>query len=422
MKRFSLIFLLIFLLLPLVFAVEFNLKESFSQGETIITKVSGNFLSQITRENVFFYREHVRVPIDYGSAKIDDDYYIYAILTGKSPGNYSISLENVKYMKGSEVVEGDIVKNFTITNSTADFSLKPGVVIATDDFFVEVQNLLDEQITIDVKTQTSNSSARDIFVFTEETNAKEAEISVKSGEIKRIYFKLGSGAQSFQDIEFSSGNFSYELPVYISESLGEKEAEFKLEPSELILSIPTNSVTKRTIYLYNTGSREIENISLSLSDELSPFVSLSQESINKLEANSNVPIELSLFSPGETEVSGNLKVNLNREIMLYSQISLKFLNNYTPTNESQSSVKTCAELGGKICTSNEKCSQQTIYAKDNVCCPGTCESTEKRSPAGVIIAIVILVVIAGGLFWFYKKKYKKAKRPVDLLKIAKSKK
>lgn len=422
MKKLFLIAFIIFLSLSLVSAVEFNLKENFQIGETIITKLSGNFLTAVTRDNIFFYREHVRIPVDWGMAKINDEYYIYALLSGKSQGNYSISIENVRYVKGSEVIEDKIVRNFTITGETADFSLNPGAVVSGEDFFIKVQNLKDKQIIVNVKIQSSNSSARDILVSSGEASAKEMPISVKSGEIKRIYFKLGNGNPSFQFVELKTENLTYELPVYISTASSESEAEFRLEPSELISSIPTNSITRRTIYLYNTGEREIKNISFSLSDEIKPFVNISDSHIDKIDAKSNYPLELSFFSPGEIEVSGTLKANIDGEVMLYSQISLKFLSNYVPiiNDSEQSSVKTCAELNGKICSSNEKCSQQTIYAKDNVCCPGTCESTGKKSPVGIIIAIAIFVVIIGGLIWF-KKKYKKTKKPIDLLKIAKGK-
>ncbi len=420
-KGFITISILILLIFPLVSAVEFDLKENFQQGETLITRVSGNFVTQIARENVFFYREHVRIPVDWGMAKISDEYYIYAVLSGKEQGNYSVSIENVKYMEGTKVIEQDIVKNFTITNETADFSLNPGVVVASDDFFVEVQNLKNKQIVINVRTPISNNSERDILVSSG-TTAKEMSVSVKSGEIKKIYFELGTGNPSLQFIELKTENLSYELPVYVSAASSESEAEFRLEPAELISSIPTNSVAKRTIYFYNTGSREIRNISFSLSGGIKPFASISGSYIGELGANSNFPVELSFLSPGEIEVSGTLKANINGESMLYSQISLKFLDDYIPVNESQqSSVKTCSELGGKICSSNEKCSQQVIYAKDNVCCPGTCQPIEKSS-AGTIIAILIFVVIAAGLFWFYKKKYKKARKSVDLLKEAKGKK
>jgi hypothetical protein len=420
MKKLFLLIFLILLSFQFVSAVEVTMKESFQQGETILAKVSGNFLTSITRENVFFYKEFFKIPIDYTLEKISGEYYIYALSYGKSPGNYSLSIEGVRYMSGAEAVEDDIVKNFTITNETAPFSVNPGAVMASEDFYVEVRNLKEKQITVNVKAETS-SSARDILVSSEGVTAKEMPISIKSGEVKKVYFILGTGNPSLQNIGFSFENFSYSLPVYISTSLEETAETITFEPSELILSLPTDTITKRAIYIYNTGSSEIKNISLSLSGDAIAFTTLTQTSIDKISAGSNFPIELSFFSPGETEISGILKADINGEKILYSQISLKFLDNYVPVNESSQSDKTCAELNGRICSSDEVCSQMTIYAKDNVCCPGVCE-TAKKSSSGVIIGILIFVVLIIGGIWFYKKKYNGAKKPVDLLKEAKPKK
>ena len=72
-KGFITISILILLILPFLSAVEFNLKENFSSGETIITKVSGNFLVPPSQNNVFFYKGHVRIPADWGMAKINND-------------------------------------------------------------------------------------------------------------------------------------------------------------------------------------------------------------------------------------------------------------------------------------------------------------------------------------------------------------
>jgi len=420
MKRLFLIVFTILLFFPLVSAVEFNLNENFAQGETIIAKISGNFLTSLTKDNIFFYKEHVRIPMDYGIEKINKEYYLYASLSGKAAGNYSVSIENVLYMKGTETVSDNIVRNFSITNTIADFSLKPGVIVSSGDFYLELQNLQDNQITITIKTQVTNISERDISIITQETTAKTASISLISGEISKIYFKLGNGLPTFQAIELSSANLTYEIPVYIFSVLSFSEASYKLEPSELISSIPTNSVTKKTIFFYNTGNKEIRNISLSLSDSIKPFVNLSQDYIENMAPQTNIPIELSFLSPGEIEVSGTLKANINGEVMLYSQISLKFLNNYIPVNDTQqSSVKTCAELNGKICKEGEACDKEIVYAKDNVCCLGSCVSKSKKSPVGTIIAIFIFIVLIIVGVWFYKKKYKKAKKSVDLLKIAK---
>jgi hypothetical protein len=418
----SILFAFVLLIFPMISAVEFDIDANYSSGQTMLTKVSGNFLIPITRDNVFFYSGHVRIPMDYDIATIQGDYYIYASLVGKTEGNYSISIENVKYMNGNSVVTGNLVRNFSITNETADFSVIPGFVSTSGDFYLDVQNLQDNQIVIDVNT-ASNISGREIIIS--DSGGEGDSIPVKSGEIKRINFELGAGNASLNFIELKTENTDYLIPVYISSSSQQAQSPSstqQLVPSELILPIPTNTVTKQTVYLYNSGDAEIKNISLSLSDEISPFANLSQDYIDSIGPNDNAPIELSFFSAGETDVQGTLKANINGEQMLYTSISVNFLNNYTANATTQSyTSQTCAQLNGNICTGTDSCSAQTVYAKDNVCCLGTCSSSGSNSSSRIIIAVAIIVVIALGLFWFYKKKYSRAKKPVNLLDIAKGK-
>ena len=416
----------VFILLSfsLVSAVEFNLNNNFSQGETIIAKISGNFINSLTKDNIFFYKEHVRIPIDYGIEKINKEYYLYASLSGKTKGNYSVSIENAQYLQGAETLSENIIRNFSITNTTASFSLKPGAIVSSGDFSLELQNLKDNSISITVKTQVANDSERDISITAQDATAKTVSVSLVPGEVGKIYFKSGNGLPTFQKIELSSGNLIYEVPVYIFLAAEYAKVSYRIEPLQLISSIPTNSATKKIILIYNEGDIEIRNISLSLSDSIKPFVNLSHDYIESLGSKANFPVELSFFSLGEIEVSGTLKANINSETMLYSQISLKFLDDYISVIENQSSQKTCEELSGKVCILEEACDKQIIYTKDSVwCCPGNCKpsstATSKKSPAGTIVAIIIFIVLIGGGIWFYKKKYQKAKKPVDLLKIAK---
>lgn len=403
-------------------AVEFEMKENFNQGETLIAKISGNFLTTITNENVFFYRGHVRMPVTYNVEKINEDYYVYALLSDKSPANCSIIIDNIRYMKGSQISEEKITKNFSITDKTADFSVNPGfIVVSSENFSLEIQNLQDKLLEIKIKTPINISEGREIFIS---ENLKELSVPLKSGEIKTISFKLGIGKPSLQKIELKTSNLTYEIPISILSSLeGTQKEFFKLEPSDLTLSFPINTTIKRTIFLYNTGSKELKNISLSLSDSLKSFINISQNKIEKLGANSNTPLELSIYSSSESEIEGKLKA-ISGEILAYSSISINFIKNYTPINQTTQSntTKTCAELNGKICDDKtEKCDKQIIYAKDNKCCLGICKKIEKSS-TGRIIAILLILAIIGGLVWFYFAKYKKTKKPVDLLKIAGGKK
>ncbi len=79
--------IILILLIPLISSLEFEMKTEFDQGETLLAVVSGNFLDQITEDNVFFYKAHVRTPMVYDVGKINEDFYIYAMLTEKEQGN-----------------------------------------------------------------------------------------------------------------------------------------------------------------------------------------------------------------------------------------------------------------------------------------------------------------------------------------------
>ena len=331
MKRTILILLL--LMLPLITAVEVNMKNEFAQGETLMAKISGNFLEQVEKENVLFYREHVRIPLDYDISKINNEYYIYAQLGNKGPNNYSLRIENVRYMQGANIVDEDIIKNFTITEDVADFKVNPGFLITDEAFTIEVQNLRDFKIEIDInenETTTGKSFFESLFGL----GSFEGDIELFSGEIKDLEFDLGNET-SFSFIELKTENITYEIPVY-------------LFVSQIIKTEEQNESEEET-------SEESE-------------------------------------TPGEEE----------EEIKI-------------------ASTKTCVEMEGVVCQENEKCNGTTEYAKDAVCCMGNCEII-KKSNTGKIIGWSMIVIIIAATFWFFKTKYRRAKKEINLLNIAKGKK
>jgi hypothetical protein len=431
-KRAAFIFALLIVLSALSFtsfasAVEFNVNSNYSQGETMIAKVSGNFISPITKSNVFFYQGHVRIPMEYDVVQIEGDAYIYAVLARNETGNYSISVENIKYMVGAKVVQDNLIRNFSITNNTADFSVNPGAVSSSGDFVIELQNLRDNQIVVDIKTSQINSSLensteREILILPSESS--ETSFSLKSGEKKKISFKPGVGNKELRTIEITTLNTTYYIPIYLSAVIeGTQKSTFVLEPSSLAYSFATDSAVNKTVYLYNTGSSDITGISLSLDDELAPLVNLSVTNIGTLSANSKIPIELIFFSKKEVATLGNIKAKAGEDIA-YSSLTVRFTSNYTPVtpNETiQSTSKTCEELSGVFCNSTQECSQEVVHAADNLCCLASCNEV-KKSNSGTIIAVIIIIFIIAAGSWFYLAKYKKSRKSsVNLLKIAKGK-
>lgn len=412
MKK-SIIFLAIFLIFPLISAVDFEIKSEFDQGETLLAKISGNFLEPVTEDNVFFYRGHVRIPMVYDIVGVDDEFYLYALLTGKDSGNYSVILEDIKYMKGAEISEEDIVKNFTITEDTALFSVNPGFVETFEDFSIEIQNLQESKITVEI------TAGIDSIVG----NSTE----LKSGEIKNIEFDLIGDSPTTETVIFTSGNLTYEIPVFITTNVtreDKKEMEFRFEPSVLDVSMATNSDANRIIYLKNTGEVDLKDIFLSISPLLEPYISFSIDEIDDLEANTSEKIELFLLSDLEEVIIEGEIIAITENLTTSSTVILNFIADFIPLDgEADVEIRStlaCSEEGGTICGENEECSEDIIYAKDGVCCLATCEEI-KTSSTGKIVGWLIVVAIIGFVFWFFKTKYFGVKRKVDLFKIARGK-
>ena len=416
MKKITII-LMILLIFPLISSVEFETKNEFDQGETLIAVVLGNFLDQITRENIFFYRGHVRIPVIYEIGKIQDDFHIYAMLTGKEQGNYSVIIKDIRYMSGIEIVDEDIVKNFTITENTTDFSLNPGFVITSEDFFLEVQNLQEKRITIQIDIPGAFIS--------------ETSLELKSGELKRINFELNEEAQNlssyFEEIKLNSENTDYSVPVFVSvmsdiNITEEERLNFKFEPRIVDVSLATNSDSNRIVYLLNKGA-SVEDIFISVSPLLEPYVIVSPQKINTLEENSTEKIEIFITS-GTEEIIIEGQIFARTENFTSSLILiLDFIKDFIPEEPEDEEVimTTCVQIEGIICEEGERCTGQISPTKDGNCCfaPAICEETPK-SQTGKIIGWGVIILVILLLFWF-SKKYKKVKPKVDLLKIGKRK-
>ncbi|MGD9275630.1 MAG: hypothetical protein PVJ67_00495 [Candidatus Pacearchaeota archaeon] len=393
MKRSVIILLITLLLIQTALAVEFDIKDSFNSGETMIARVSGNFVDSVLAENVFFYRGHVRISVEYDVTQINDEFYIYALLD-KPENNYSIAIEGVRYMKGKDMIDDDIIKNFIVANKTADFSVKPGFVVTSEDFSIEVQNLLDEKITVSTNYETS------------------AEL--KSGEIEKLNFDVGDFNDSLNILEVYTTGLKYDIPVYVfSEEKKEefKTKGFKIEPKEIEVQMATESLTKRIFYLYNTGEAALENVSVYVSESLLPYSFFEISEFNDIEKNSSVKIEIGFNSSVDEEAIEGRIIVRGDNLTEYSDVVLNFIKDYVPEKGGEEIVsvsETCEEKEGEICSAEEKCNGETVYARDDVCCLGKCGEV-KTSGTGKVLGWLIIIAIFVFLVWFFLKKYRGAR-------------
>lgn len=431
-------FLFALMFLSFVSAVEINMKDEFNDGETLLAKFSGNFLDKVNDKNVFFYREHVKIPIEFEIMNVENDYYIYALLRNKEAGKYSFSLENVEYYRQGEVVGEAISKNFTILESFADFSINPGFVSTKKDFEIEIQNLKDTEITININSEkiTQNESEGkgffdillgDLFlsltgnvIFNiEEKNT----ITLSPNEIKRFTFELGEVPEPVVEmISLSTENTYYEFPVYITSAVeGEYSSSLNFKPSVLKVSLDSNLIKEERVILENIGDETIENITFEVSNNLEPFVNVSRTNIYNLEVNASEEIFL-LFAPNGTRqtIEGELTASIPNETEDLS-IIFEILFEDSGFNEIPAVSNKCKDINGTLFEEPKKCLNETRFTSDGNCCLGEVKKPE-GSNTGFIIGWAIIMAIIIAVVWFFKFKYKGGKQEVNLFKIAKGKK
>ena len=205
----------ILLIFPVVSSAEIEMNSSFNLGDNLVAKVSGNFLEDIYLKDVKFYRRHLDTSFEEMRVlKIEDDFYVTAkIPSEKVEDEYSIEISGVKYMVGAETSEEKLVKNFTISSETSDFSVYPQVEIFNETFSIEIQNLNPSKIELN-------------FVGNFETIDP---LELKSGEIEEIEFNFDYDVD-FEKINISSGDEEKIVLVYLGE--GEREVVNVTVPDE----------------------------------------------------------------------------------------------------------------------------------------------------------------------------------------------
>lgn len=407
--------LMLILLLPLVSSVEVSMNKEFKSSETLQAKISGNFLTSVTNENIEFYRGHVKIPIEFDIAKINEEYYLYALLPEVTEKiNYSLTIKDTEYYNGTSIKSDDINIPFTILQDLADFTVTPGFVVDNKDFSLKVQNLKPNKITIQVNAV--NSGIVPEF----------SSLELKSGEIKNIkFFVSNSNTSELNEISLTSSGTSYKIITSIIgdfPGMNSNFSSFTLSPKGINASFVKGSEKTKSIKLINNGNNTINNISLSISDSLLGYVFLTEYSVDDLAPNETENIDLLIRSDKTQYLEGRITATSeNLQLVSYLDISLEVvpdfeslppstvipdsLEDYNSSNDKL----TCKEVGGTFCGSGEVCKDNDIeYLFAGDCCKSECTSAPTSS-RGKIIGWTIVGIVIVILLWFFIK-YKRAKR------------
>ena len=416
------VFLLLLLLIPSVYALEIDMKSSFDKDETFLAKISGNFMESISAGDLTLYRGGTRIPMTFSVKEIDNSFYIYAQLLGKTEGNYTIFVD-AKYFQSGNLITENISKSFIISENFTDFKINPGYIYSGGDFSIEVENLGDGEISVNsaiVKDSEESSSGGFFDFFFSGSSSGGNATKVQSGQTKKINFNAEDfSAMTVQKIELSTDNTVYQIPVFLTSNVSKNETvvvqKIKFEPSELNITIPFNSKTTRIVYLFNNGENDVENITLLFSDSISPYVSPSINNISSISENSSERVEFEFSSVNvERTIEGQIRAKTQDNYYAYIAVFLNFVESYQPTNETGGIIPSCLELNGIICSESQSCGGGTQIASDGVCCLGTCSEVVKTS-YGKYIGWGMIALIFLGLIFFYFKKYRKVHTVVDLL-------
>lgn len=419
MKKSLIIIFIALLILPAISAVQIDMKTNFSQGETLLAQVSGNFQQQIQQDNILLYEGHERISFIPYVQEIQDKFYIYGQLFGKPEGNYSLVISGVSYIQSGQTLSDDTMKNFTITNKMADFSITPGFLVTAGNFAIDAQSQADNTITINsfIKNSTGNSGLLSLFGA---SSSERTKTQISPGETKSIPFAINDSYNN--QLIYSvlqTSNTSYEIPVFVSSNneTTQKQISFEFQPAHREITIATNSATFIYIYLNNLEKENLNNISLSISDNLKPYVFISNKQIN-LNSNSDIRITANISSgstAGLTE--GKIIAQYQNETSEFV-LTLNLSKSYVPPANGTSLFQTCAELSGQFCNGETTCSGQIKNAEDGPCCIGTCQAPNNSGKIiiGVFVVILVLLIVI-----IFVRKFLKAKRPFNLLDFAKKK-
>ena len=400
MRKELFVLMLVFLILPIVSAINLDLKDNYKPGETIIFSIEANFLTPLTQDNIYFYSNSVQVPLVSDITQINNKYYVYALLPAVEK-NYTFAAKNLHYFENGFEKTGSIEKNFSVSGNITDFSVKPGFIVVKNYFSLSVES--------------KNSALVVIAKFLNSTQS----INVPAGQERTIYFLNTASNLTFTEISLSALNTNYKIPAALLSSSNistpaenaSLQESFEFSKDEYNFSVNSNKEDIFLIYLQNTGRNT--SININFSQELEDILEISPTEFD-IKSGERKRLEITI----KTSQEGRLRGIINAYSENYSALSYLIINSLEenaslPARENNTFDETCTFKGGNKCGSGEECSEKTINASDGECCLASCN--QKKSYTSIIIGIILILACGAGIFFMYKRA-KAKQNPGEILK------
>jgi len=403
MKQTLIYVTILITLLPLTSALTIDIQETYKPGQTALITIQGNFVKPLTAEQIYFYQGRIQIPLVYDLAKIKDKYYIYAILPNEEK-NLTLFIKDAHYIENTQEFNQDINKNFSVQGNLVDFSISPGFIITTKDFEIRVQ---------------SKTKALDIeYNFL----GNKQQVYVPEGQLKELTFSIQNIKEfTLTDIEISSPETTYKIPVAIipNKTIEDEgniiiSKKFRFSPNSRDIAVLLSEERKLKINLINLGNEDLKSIVFNVSDNLKNILNITPKEID-LPKDDSEEIILTIKPDKIGLFSGEILAKSEEELASF-KINVSVTQNLTYDNTQQ--IKTCAFLGGAICSRNEVC-QATIQAslEGNCCVPADSCVEKKTNSIWKYILLLIIIVVLFSIAYFLVKKYRKSGESAsDILK------
>jgi hypothetical protein len=400
-------------------ALTITAPETVEQGSTAIFTLQGNILEPITKSDIGFFEQHVQIPFDYDIEKIENIYYIYALIPYEEK-SYSLRINDIYFKENNEFKTLNLEANFSTSDAIAEFNVNPGFkLLSGNSFQVQIYNNLNSDLPI---------------TYTIAGTEKQTTLPLQESKTLTIDVEDIEGT-SLNTLTIASATSQFEMPVYvirtefaeptpdpivdennitIEPEVIPKSSKLQFSANTIDETLKTGEVRKITLGIINNGDESTGKINLEVSDEIKDLIDLETTSISDLSPGEEAEIIFSIKAETSGEFEGGIQAD-SQKSLTELRILLLIDEDITPVTSIRSET-TCADLDGEVCLKSQFCSGVSLPVSSNgLCCTeGTCtsdtetpEDPKKSSTVSIIvvaIALLIILVIIG-------LKLKKSRKP-----------